>query len=215
MQLNQMKRNQHRHINLSKSGRLLDWSDKLKYMEMQDVLDIDINHVTEELERKSQRELQDKVLNPLDDSFTQYLERLNVETDNKHSKGNEESYDLDQLRSYQSCFIENKNESSQPHQDLLSHFDYLDEGVLIQNDPKDERNQHSASPIKRAKQSNIETENLMKKLHDACNNQTNISTTKHIRDGNRSPFSKILEKHVLADIPVEEITLKNEQWIDS
>ena len=42
--------NNRHNLNLSQSSRVVDWSDKLKHMEIKDVMDIDIGHMTEEIE---------------------------------------------------------------------------------------------------------------------------------------------------------------------
>lgn len=46
------------NLNISKSSRMVDWSDKLKHMEIKDVMDIDIGNMTEEF--SSEQELNNK-----------------------------------------------------------------------------------------------------------------------------------------------------------
>jgi len=43
---------------MSKSSRLVDWSDKLKHMEIKDVLDIDIGNISCEMSSQSSLEEQ-------------------------------------------------------------------------------------------------------------------------------------------------------------
>lgn len=73
-----------RNLNISKSSRMVDWSDKLKHMEIKDVMDIDINNMTEEFSsftpnHDNKRDTNKSSL--ADDSFTQYLEKLKQEDD--------------------------------------------------------------------------------------------------------------------------------------
>ena len=124
---------------------MVDWSDKLKHMEIKDVMDIDIGNMTEEFNSiKSngidQSDGHNKKNSILDDSFTLYLEKLKQE-DDLYIEKDELNYKLDQLGSYQSCYIDNKtpmkNRGPVP-EDIISHLDYLDEGVLIMQ-PENER----------------------------------------------------------------------------
>jgi hypothetical protein len=129
-------------LKMSKSSRLVDWSDKLKNMEIKDVLDIDIGNIS--CEMSSQSSIDDDKDNKIekksrkkssnhDDSFTQYLEKLQAEDDNFRDSL-DLNYNLDQLGNYQSCYIDNKkatkNRGPVPD-DIITHLDYLDEGVLI------------------------------------------------------------------------------------
>ena len=135
---------QKRQLTMSQSSRVVDWSDKLKHMEIKDVMDIDIGHMREEmadspLERD--KSVGAKKSSLLEDSFSQYLEKLKQEDD--HFKEDDEfNYNLDQLGSYQVCYIDNKtpvkNRGPVP-EDLISHLDYLDEGVLIMQ-PENQQN---------------------------------------------------------------------------
>ena len=78
----------------------MDWSDKLKHMEIKDVMDIDIGQMREELNVDSSKG-DNSVGNRnslQDDSFSQYLEKLKQEDDK--FKEDEFNYNLDQLGSY-------------------------------------------------------------------------------------------------------------------
>lgn len=125
-------------LKMSKSSRHVDWSDKLKNMEIKDVLDIDIGNIS--CEMSSQSSIDDKNVvksrkksSNHDDSFTQYLEKLQAEDDN-FKDSLDLNYNLDQLGNYQSCYIDNKkaikNHGPVPD-DIITHLDYLGEGVLI------------------------------------------------------------------------------------
>jgi hypothetical protein len=92
------------NLNISKSSRMVDWSDKLKHMEIKDVMDIDIGNMTEEFNSiksngNDHSEGPNKKNSILDDSFTQYLEKLKQE-DDLYMEKDELNYKLDQLGSY-------------------------------------------------------------------------------------------------------------------
>lgn len=123
---------------MSHSSRMVDWSDKLKHMEIKDVMDINLDHMAAELDNDSsskdmEKSIKDKK-NSWDDSFTHYLEQMRNDDDIQDEDYPEFNYNLDQLGSYQSCYIDNKtpikNRGPVP-EDIISHLDYLDEGVLI------------------------------------------------------------------------------------
>ena len=84
-----------------------------------------------------------------DDSFTQYLEKLQAEDDN-FKDSLDLNYNLDQLGNYQSCYIDNKKAIKKNHgpvpDDIITHLDYLDEGVLIMQPMSGSHKQHQ-NPI--------------------------------------------------------------------
>ena len=53
----------------------MDWTDRLKYMEMEDILDIDIQNIAEEFEINKEQEgtLSRKNSSIIDDTLSQYL----------------------------------------------------------------------------------------------------------------------------------------------
>ena len=117
----------------------VDWSDKLKHMEMKDIMDIDFTKMSEELRASASKrniektrniealELPDQEIE--DESFTQYLNDLEVKIDNECSDNH-----LRGLVSYQSRYIGSSPAFLQDNYDFISHIDYLDEGVLITNE---------------------------------------------------------------------------------